>query len=61
MIDNLVQIGHNVRLGRGCVLVAQVGISGCTQLGDFVVVGGQAGLAGHLHIGHGAQSRAEPA
>jgi UDP-3-O-[3-hydroxymyristoyl] glucosamine N-acyltransferase len=59
MIDNLVQIGHNVRLGRGCVVVAQVGISGSTQLDDFVVVGGQGGLAGHLHIGQGAQIAAQ--
>lgn len=59
MIDNLVQIGHNVRLGRGCVVVAQVGISGSTRLDDFVVVGGQVGLAGHLHIGQGAQVAAQ--
>lgn len=58
-IDNLVQIGHNVRLGRGCVLVAQVGISGSTQLGDYVVIGGQGGLAGHLKIGDGAQIAAQ--
>ncbi|MGQ0664344.1 MAG: UDP-3-O-(3-hydroxymyristoyl)glucosamine N-acyltransferase [Pseudomonadota bacterium] len=55
MIDNLVQIGHNVRLGRGCVLIGQVGISGSTRLDDLVVVGGQGGLAGHLHIGAGAR------
>ena len=42
-IDNLVQIGHNVQVGRGCILVAQVGIAGSTRLGDFVVAGGQAG------------------
>jgi len=59
MIDNLVQIGHNVRLGRGCVIVAQVGISGSTRLDDFVVVGGQGGLAGHIHIGQGAQIAAQ--
>lgn len=59
MIDNLVQIGHNVRLGRGCVVVAQVGISGSTRLDDFVVVGGQVGLAGHLRIGAGAQIAAQ--
>jgi UDP-3-O-[3-hydroxymyristoyl] glucosamine N-acyltransferase len=59
MIDNLVQIGHNVRLGRGCVVVAQVGISGSTRLDDFVVVGGQGGLAGHLHIGEGARIAAQ--
>jgi UDP-3-O-[3-hydroxymyristoyl] glucosamine N-acyltransferase len=59
MIDNLVQIGHNVRLGRGCVVVAQVGISGSTHLGDYVVVGGQVGLAGHLHVGSGAKIAAQ--
>ncbi len=59
-IDNLVQIGHNVRIGQHCVIVAQVGISGSTVLEDFVVIGGQAGIAGHLTIGRktriGAQS-----
>lgn len=53
-LDNLVQIGHNVVLGRCCVIVAQVGISGSTVLEDFVRVGGQAGLAGHLRIGQDA-------
>jgi UDP-3-O-[3-hydroxymyristoyl] glucosamine N-acyltransferase len=55
MIDNLVQIGHNVQVGRGCVLVAQMGISGSTRVGDFVMVGGQVGLIGHLTIGRGAR------
>jgi UDP-3-O-[3-hydroxymyristoyl] glucosamine N-acyltransferase len=54
-IDNLVQIGHNVVLGRHCVIVGQVGISGSTELGDFVVMGGQAGVVGHVKIGAGAQ------
>jgi UDP-3-O-[3-hydroxymyristoyl] glucosamine N-acyltransferase len=58
-IDNLVQIGHNVRIGRGCILVAQSGISGSTKLGDFVALGGQAGLTGHLTIGSGAQIAAQ--
>ncbi len=58
-IDNLVQIGHNVRIGRGCILVAQSGVSGSTKLGDFVALGGQAGLAGHLTIGSGAQIAAQ--
>jgi UDP-3-O-[3-hydroxymyristoyl] glucosamine N-acyltransferase len=58
-IDNLVQIGHNVRLGRCCVIVAQVGISGSTVLEDFVQVGGQAAMAGHLRIGCGAQIGAQ--
>ncbi len=50
-IDNLVQIGHNVKIGNYCVIVAQVGISGSTQIGDRVMIGGQAGMAGHLKIG----------
>jgi len=54
-IDNLVQIGHNVVIGRHCVIVAQVGISGSTEMGDFVVMGGQSGLVGHIKIGSGAQ------
>jgi len=54
-IDNLVQIAHNVRIGRNCFLVSQVGISGSTKIGDFCILGGQAGLAGHLHIGDGAR------
>ncbi|MFO1151326.1 MAG: UDP-3-O-(3-hydroxymyristoyl)glucosamine N-acyltransferase [Alsobacter sp.] len=54
-IDNLVQIGHNVQVGRHCIIVSQVGISGSTRLEDFVALGGQVGLAGHLTIGMGAQ------
>ena len=54
-IDNLVQIGHNVVMGRNCVIVAQTGISGSTELGDFVVMGGQSGSVGHVKIGMGAQ------
>lgn len=50
-IDNLVQIAHNVHIGKGCVIVAQVGISGSTTLGDYVIAAGQAGLIGHLQIG----------
>ena len=59
MIDNLVQIGHNVQMGRGCVIVSQVGISGSTQFGDFVVAAGQAGITGHLKIGSGARIAAQ--
>jgi UDP-3-O-[3-hydroxymyristoyl] glucosamine N-acyltransferase len=58
-IDNLVQIGHNVRLGRCCVIVAQVGIAGSTVLEDFVQIGGQAALASHLHVGTGARIGAQ--
>lgn len=58
-IDNLVQIGHNVQTGRGCIIVSQVGVSGSTKLGDYVVLGGQAGLAGHLNIGSMANVAAQ--
>jgi UDP-3-O-[3-hydroxymyristoyl] glucosamine N-acyltransferase len=58
-LDNLVQIGHNVRLGRGCVIVAQAGISGSTILEDHVMVAGQAGLTGHLRIGRRARIGAQ--
>ena len=54
-IDNLVQIGHNVVIGRHCVLAGLVGISGSTVLEDFVVMGGQSGCVGHIRIGAGAQ------
>lgn len=50
-IDNLVQIGHNVTIGKHCLIVSQVGISGSTVIGDNVIIGGQVGIAGHLHIG----------
>jgi UDP-3-O-[3-hydroxymyristoyl] glucosamine N-acyltransferase len=53
-IDNLVQIGHNVRIGRHSVLVSQVGISGSTRLGEGVTVAGQSGAVGHITIGDGA-------
>ena len=58
-IDNLVQIGHNVRTGRCCVVVAMAGISGSTVLEDFVTVAAQAGLAGHLRIGAKARIGAQ--
>jgi UDP-3-O-[3-hydroxymyristoyl] glucosamine N-acyltransferase len=53
-IDNLVQIAHNVRIGKHCVIAAQAGISGSTQMGDYCRVGGQAGFIGHIKIGNGA-------
>ena len=58
-LDNLVMIGHNVRMGRCCVIVAQVGIAGSAVLEDFVVMGGQSGLAGHLRIGKGTRVGAQ--
>lgn len=54
-LDNLVQVGHNVVVGRHCIICAQVGISGSTTLEDYVVLGGQAGLAGHLTVGRGSK------
>lgn len=54
-IDNLVQIGHNVRMGTHCLVMAQVGISGSTRIGHGVIIAGQAGLAGHITIGDGAR------
>jgi UDP-3-O-[3-hydroxymyristoyl] glucosamine N-acyltransferase len=54
-IDNLVQIGHNVVIGRHCIIVSQTGISGSAELGDFVALGGQVGVVGHVKIGTGAQ------
>lgn len=58
-IDNLVQIGHNVKIGKGCVVIAHVGIAGSTTLEDYVVVAGQVGIAGHLTIGQGSRIAAQ--
>ncbi|NRG18703.1 UDP-3-O-(3-hydroxymyristoyl)glucosamine N-acyltransferase [Rhizobiales bacterium] len=54
-IDNQVQVGHNVVIGRHCVIVAQVGLSGSCTLEDYVAIGGQSGVRGHVTIGMGAQ------
>jgi UDP-3-O-[3-hydroxymyristoyl] glucosamine N-acyltransferase len=54
-IDNLVQVGHNVSIGRHCVVVAQTGISGSATLDDFVVLGARAGVNNMVTIGEGAQ------
>jgi UDP-3-O-[3-hydroxymyristoyl] glucosamine N-acyltransferase len=54
-IDNLVQIGHNVKIGKGCILIAQSGVAGSTTLEDYAVIAAQAGIAGHLKIGMGAR------
>ncbi|MFA5357003.1 MAG: UDP-3-O-(3-hydroxymyristoyl)glucosamine N-acyltransferase [Candidatus Omnitrophota bacterium] len=50
-IDNLVQIAHNVVIGKNCIIVAQVGISGSTVIGNNVILAGQAGLVGHISVG----------
>lgn len=54
-IDNLVQIAHNVELGKGSIIVAQVGISGSSKIGNYCALGGQVGVAGHIVIGAKAQ------
>ncbi|HEX8431841.1 MAG TPA: UDP-3-O-(3-hydroxymyristoyl)glucosamine N-acyltransferase [Longimicrobium sp.] len=58
-IDNLVQIGHNCRIGRHVIIISQVGISGSTRVGDGAVLAGQAGVGGHLEIGAGARVGAQ--
>jgi UDP-3-O-[3-hydroxymyristoyl] glucosamine N-acyltransferase len=54
-VDNLVQIAHNVIIGKHCIIVSQTGISGSTTLEDYVVLGGQAGIGGHITIGRGTK------
>ena len=53
-IDNMVQIAHNVRIGRNCAIAAQAGISGSVTIGNNVMIGGGAGIADHMTIGDGA-------
>lgn len=60
-IDNLVQVGHNVQVGRHCILCGQAGIAGSARLGDHVVLAGQAGVSGHIDLGDGAQVAAKSA
>src|SRR6185295_8628169 len=59
--DNLVQIAHNVKSGKHCLLVSQAGIAGSTELGDWVTVAGQSGFSGHLKIGNRVQVAAKSA
>jgi UDP-3-O-[3-hydroxymyristoyl] glucosamine N-acyltransferase len=58
-IDNLVQVGHNVRIGRDVLLAAQVGIAGSTTIEDRVTLAGQVGVAGHLTVGKGVVASAQ--
>ena len=58
-IDNLVQIAHNVVVGKNSVIVAQTGISGSTRVGERVMMGGQVGIVGHLEIGEGTMIAAQ--
>jgi UDP-3-O-[3-hydroxymyristoyl] glucosamine N-acyltransferase len=54
-IDNLVQVGHNVRIGSLCLLMSQVGVAGSARIGNSVIIAGQAGIGGHVTIGDGAR------
>jgi len=58
-LDNLIQVGHNVKIGSYCFIVSQTGISGSTSVGDGVTIAGQVGVAGHIDIGDGAQIAAK--
>ena len=58
-MDNLVQIGHNTRIGAHCLIAAQAGIAGSCEIGAHVRLGGQAGIADHIRIGDGAQIAAK--
>jgi len=58
-IDNLVQVAHNVVIGRHCLICAQTGISGSTTIEDYVVLGGQVGIVGHVRLGKGAKVGAQ--
>lgn len=58
-LDNLIQIAHNVRIGKNTVMASQVGVAGSTQIGENCMVGGQAGFAGHLKIANGTKIQAQ--
>ncbi len=58
-LDNLIQIAHNVKVGKNTVLASQVGVAGSTQIGENCMVGGQAGFAGHLKIANGTKIQAQ--
>jgi len=53
-IDNLVQIGHNVKVGASTIIVSQVGVAGSTEIGNGVIIAGQVGVSGHIKVGDGA-------
>ncbi|MGH2652266.1 MAG: UDP-3-O-(3-hydroxymyristoyl)glucosamine N-acyltransferase, partial [Actinomycetota bacterium] len=58
-IDNLVQLGHNVRVGRRCLLMAGVGVAGSTRIGDDVILAGQVGVTGHVSVGDRVRAAAQ--
>ena len=59
MIDNMVHLGHNVRIGKKCIIAAMTGISGSTSIGDNVMLGGQVGISGHIKIGNNVKVAAK--
>lgn len=58
-LDNLIQVGHNVEIGKNTVIAAQSGISGSCKIGENCMIGGQVGIAGHLKIGNGVMIAAQ--
>jgi UDP-3-O-[3-hydroxymyristoyl] glucosamine N-acyltransferase len=60
-LDNLVHVGHNVRIGERCLLMAGVGVAGSTRLGNDVILAGHVGVTDHLTIGDGARIAAKSA
>lgn len=58
-LDNLIQIAHNVEIGKNSVVAAQTGISGSTKVGNQVILGGQVGVVGHIHVANGSQVQAQ--
>jgi UDP-3-O-[3-hydroxymyristoyl] glucosamine N-acyltransferase len=58
-LDNLIQIAHNVEIGKNTVIASQTGISGSTHIAENVVLGGQVGVAGHIHVAKGSQIAAQ--
>lgn len=58
-IDNLVQLGHNVRVGKRCLIMSQVGVAGSARIGNGVILAGQVGVVGHLTIGDSARVAAQ--
>ena len=60
-LDNLIQIAHNVELGKNTAIAAQTGVSGSTKIGSNCVIAGQVGFVGHIHIAHGTKIGAQSA
>ena len=59
MIDNIVHLGHNVKMGKRCIVAAMTGISGSTTIGNNVIIGGQVGISGHINIGNNVKIAAK--